>query len=113
MLQFDVGLVFVFIFFLVVYFCEGLNFIYYIVGIVGVMLLILGFIYFFVQIIFGIVLVGVVVFVYYFSNNLRNYVWVVIVFLAIVVYNLLGLGYYLYFLGGVILFFLVFGFIVY
>ncbi|MCR9054732.1 MAG: rod shape-determining protein RodA [Phaeodactylibacter xiamenensis] len=113
MLQPDAGSALVFTSFLVVYFREGLNPIYYIVGIVGATLLILGFIYPPVQIIFGTVLAGAAVLAYYFSNNLRNYAWAAIALLAIAAYNLSGLGYHLYLLGGAILFFLASGFIAY
>lgn len=113
MLQPDAGSALVFTSFLIVYFREGLNPIYYIVGILGTTLLILGFIYPPSQIIFGATLAGAGVLAYYFQKNLRIYAWAALVLLAIAAYNLFGLGYQLYLLGGAALLFTAAGVIAY
>lgn len=107
LLQPDAGSALVFMSFLFVFFREGLSAIYYIVGIVGATLLILGFIYPPVQIILGTILAATAVLAYYFSPNLRTYAWIAIAMLSIAAFNLSGLGYETYLLGGAALFFLV------
>jgi len=113
MLQPDAGSALVFTSFLIVYFREGLNPVYYVVGIVGATLLILGFIYPPGQIIFGSILACTAILSYYFGKNLRNYSWIAITLLGIAAYNLSGLGYENYLLGGAVLFFTAAGIIAY
>ncbi|MBV6653149.1 MAG: rod shape-determining protein RodA, partial [Mameliella sp.] len=100
------GSALVFTSFLLVFFREGLSPIYYIVGIVGSTLLVLGFIYPPVPIIFGTILTGTAVLSYYFEKSLRTYAWIAIGLLAIAAYNLSALGYELYMVGGAALFFI-------
>lgn len=106
LLQPDAGSALVFTSFLIVFFREGLSAFYYIVGILGAILLILGFIYPPLQIIFGTILAGTAVLAYYFSSNLRTYAWIAIALLAVAAYNLTDLGYGSYLLGGASLFFI-------